>query len=77
MSALTIGSKFTVRARVWRVTGLVQRGADAPPTAVTAVCESEHPDDQSWHLAGPPYAVVEHVWDEEGLQGVEWLEGTQ
>ena len=51
-----LGTEFvTGSGKRWRVTDLGSR-------TVIAVCLDDHPDDPSWYT-GPPYAVVEHVFD--------------
>ncbi len=56
-----IGMEFTCGDKHWRCTDVGSR-------VVVAICLSEHRDDPSW-FNGPPYAVVEHVFDEYSLPG--------
>ena len=54
-----IGIEFRCGNRLWRCT-------DVGTRTVIAICLDEH--DASWHR-GPPYAVVETVFDEDDFQG--------
>ena len=42
------------------------RCTDKGTRTITAVCLADHPDDLSW-FNGPPYAVLEHVMDEDTM----------
>lgn len=55
-SDFSIGREFIVAGKRWRCT-------DVGTRTIAAVCLSDHPDDESWYN-GPPYAVVERVFDE-------------
>ena len=55
----TEGDEFICGDRRWRCTDVGRR-------TIVAVCLSAHPEDQSW-FNGPPYAVEEHVFDENDL----------
>lgn len=66
---INIGWRFTINGKTWRVTGLVIREMGGPVRAFTAVFEGDH-EDTSWNTEGPPYADVEHVWDEEDIDGL-------
>lgn len=55
-----IGLEFFYTDRQWRCTDVGSR-------VIMAVCLSEYPDDASW-FNGPPYAVVEHVFDEDTFE---------
>ena len=50
-----IGIEFFCSDRKWRCT-------DVGTRIITAICISEHGDDPTW-FNGPPYAVVESVFD--------------
>ncbi|MFW5750757.1 MAG: hypothetical protein ACOCZK_03815 [Planctomycetota bacterium] len=52
----SIGCEFRCGGKRWRCT-------DRGKRTVTAICLSDHADDPSW-FNGPPYAVVESVFDE-------------
>ena len=58
-----IGQSFCVMTKdgpvSWRCT-------DVGTRTIAAVCLADHPDDPSWYN-GPPYAVVEHVFDEDDV----------
>jgi hypothetical protein len=56
-----IGLKFYTATRLWRCTDIGTRTV----VAITLVDEAKDP---SWYN-GPPYAVVEHVFDENDLPG--------
>lgn len=60
---LKIGDEFRTPTGAWRVTDIGTR-------TVIAINISDHQDDPSW-FNGPPYAVVEHVFDENDLPGIE------
>ena len=52
-----LGCEFkTGSEKIFRCTDIGRR-------VVVAVCLDDHPDDTSWYN-GPPYAVVEYVFDE-------------
>lgn len=55
-----IGLNFNCGDRNWRCTDIGNR-------VVIAICTSNNEDDQSW-LNGPPYAVVETVFDENDFE---------
>jgi len=57
LSDFHIGSEFECGEKLWRCTDIGSR-------VVVAVCLSNHSDDLSWYN-GPPYAVAEHVFDED------------
>jgi hypothetical protein len=57
----SIGCEFTCGGRHWRCTDIGTR-------VIVAVCLDDHPDDPSWYN-GPPYAVTEHIFDENDLGG--------
>jgi len=56
-----IGQEFTCGSRRWRCT-------DVGTRTICAIDLTEHPDDPSWYN-GPPYAVVEDVFDEYDFPG--------
>lgn len=60
-SEFRIGTEFACGGKHWRCTDVGSR-------VVVAICLSEYPDDPSW-FNGPPYAVVEQVFDEYSLPG--------
>jgi hypothetical protein len=62
-----IGLEFMTDTGRWRCTDLGTR-------TVIAI-RLDRPDDPTWYL-GPPYAVAEHVFDEDGVEGC-WLPGQQ
>jgi hypothetical protein len=51
-----IGCEFYCGGKRWRCTDVGSR-------VIVAICLDDHPGDLSW-FNGPPYAVVEHVFDE-------------
>jgi hypothetical protein len=55
-----IGCEFLTGSGHWRCTDVGAR--------TIAAIRLNHDDDHRWYN-GPPYAVVEHVFDEEGIQG--------
>jgi|TARA_B110000977_G_scaffold199764_1_gene288131 hypothetical protein len=59
-----IGDEFTTATGTWRCTDVGSR-------TMIAIKISGY-DDPSW-FNGPPYAVVEHVFDEDALSGFERL----
>lgn len=61
-----IGMTFTTAQgeRRWRCT-------DVGTRTIVAIA-LEHDEDPSWYN-GPPYAVVEHVFDEDGMEDCETL----
>lgn len=61
-----IGKKFMTASGTWRCTDIGTR-------TIIAIKVSDR-DDPSW-LNGPPYAVVEMVFDENDLGGC-WVGGT-
>lgn len=61
-SDFRIGLEFRCGGKRWRCTDLGTR-------TIIAIC-LEHEDDPSWY-SGPPYAIVEHVFDEDGIGGCE------
>ena len=77
-----IGLEFWCGGKRWRCTDIGSRVVVAICLEAHEVIEVENPaeqwgkvqerpyitDDPSW-LAGPPYAVVEHVFDESSIQG--------
>jgi hypothetical protein len=56
----SIGETFWTASGAWRCTDIGSR--------VIVAIKLDHPDDPSWE-AGPPYAVVEVVFDEHDLGG--------
>jgi len=56
-----IGIEFFCSDRKWRCT-------DVGTRVIIAICISEHEDDPTW-FNGPPYAVVESVFDENDQLG--------
>ncbi len=52
-----IGSEFFCGGKKWRCTDLGTR-------VVIAICVSDYDKDPTW-LNGPPYAIVETVFDED------------
>ena len=61
-SEFRIGCEFMTEAGRWRCTDVGKR--------TIAVIRLDHDDDPSWYN-GPPYAVVEHVFDEYDIEGCE------
>lgn len=59
-----IGDEFTTATGTWRCTDIGTR-------TMIAIKISDY-EAQSW-FNGPPYAVVEHVFDEDALSGFERL----
>jgi len=55
-----IGTEFKCGEDLWRCT-------DKGTRVVVAICLSDHPDDSSW-FNGPPYAVLEDVFDEDDIK---------
>lgn len=60
-SDFKIGSEFLTETGRWRCTDVGKR-------TITAI-KLDHDDDPSWYN-GPPYAVVEHVFDEYDIEGL-------
>lgn len=58
-----IGKEFWLKHRDGFVRWMC---TDKGTRVVTALCLDNHPDDPSW-FNGPPYAVVEHVVDEDSM----------
>jgi hypothetical protein len=58
-----VGCEFRCGGKRWRCTDVGSR-------VITAVCLDDHPGDPSW-FNGPPYAVVESVFDEYDQPGCE------
>lgn len=56
-----IGNEFYCGKKRWRCTDIGTR-------VIVAICISEHDNEVSW-LNGPPYAIVEHVFDEDDQLG--------
>ena len=56
----TIGTEFYTATGKWRCTDVGAR--------VIVAIKLDHADDPSWYK-GPPYAVVESVFDEDGMGG--------
>jgi len=56
-----IGREFMTGSGAWRCTDIGTR-------VIVAIRIDDHPDDPSWYN-GPPYAVAEHVFDEDDQQG--------
>jgi len=56
-----IGCEFMTGSGTWRCT-------DVGTRVIVAIRIDDHPDDPSWYN-GPPYAVVEHTFDEYGQEG--------
>ncbi len=54
-----IGIEFTCGKKRWRCT-------DKGSRVIVAICLDEYPNDPSWYN-GPPYAVVEYVFDEDSI----------
>ena len=65
-SEFSIGCEFTTAAGAWRCTDV------GTPTIVAI--RLEHDDDPFWY-SGPPYPVVEHVFDEDGMEDCEPITG--
>lgn len=75
-----IGQTFWCGGNRWRCTDIGTRVITAislePCEMVRFTPEPEHPDggtrttylcDEAWRLSGPPYGIVEHVFDEYSL----------
>ena len=60
-SDFKIGREFLTETGRWRCTDVGKR-------TITAI-KLDHDDDPSWYN-GPPYAVVEHVFDEFSIEGL-------
>jgi hypothetical protein len=54
-----IGTEFECGGELWRCT-------DKGTRTIVAICLSDHLDDPSW-FNGPPYAVLEDVFDENDI----------
>ena len=63
-----IGCEFTTAAGAWRCTDV--------GTRTIAAIRLDHDDDPSWYN-GPPYPVVEHVFDEDGIEDCEPITGSR
>lgn len=61
ISDFKIGESFFCNRAEWRVTDIGTR-------TIIAVDLQAHKDDKSWYN-GPPYAVVEEVFDQFDMQG--------
>ena len=61
-SDFRIGREFLTGSGRWRCTDVGKR--------TIAAIRLDHDDDPRWYN-GPPYAVVEHVFDEEGIKDCE------
>ena len=59
-SEFRIGCEFMTAAGRWRCTDVGKR--------TIAAIRLNHDDDPFWY-SGPPYPVVEHVFDEDGMEG--------
>ncbi|MGE0752246.1 MAG: hypothetical protein AB7K64_16850 [Variibacter sp.] len=57
-----IGREFITATGRWRCTDV--------GTRTIAAIKLDHEDDPSWYN-GPPYAVAEYVFDEDGIEGCE------
>jgi hypothetical protein len=60
-SDFKIGREFLTETGRWRCTDVGKR--------TIAAIKLDHDDDPTWYN-GPPYAVVEHVFDEYDLEGL-------
>ena len=60
-SDFKIGREFLTETGRWRCTDVGKR-------TITAI-KLDHDDDPSWYN-GPPYALVEHVFDEYSIEGL-------
>jgi hypothetical protein len=60
-SHFKIGREFLTETGRWRCTDVGKR--------TIAAIKLDHDDDPAWYN-GPPYAVVEYVFDEDALEGV-------
>ncbi len=56
-----IGDEFYSYTGLWRVTDI--------GTRVLVAIKLDHSDESSW-CNGPPYALVETVWDEDSMEGI-------
>jgi hypothetical protein len=61
LSDFRIGSEFLTETGRWRCTDVGKR-------TIVAI-KLDHDDDPAWYN-GPPYAVVEHVFDEFSIEGL-------
>ena len=59
-SDFRIGCEFVTAAGHWRCTDV--------GTRTIAAIRLNHDGDTSWY-SGPPYAIVEHVFDEDDVEG--------
>ena len=60
-SEFEIGRTFWCGGRQWRCTDV--------GTRTIAAIKLDHDHDPSWYN-GPPYAVAEHVFDEDAMEGL-------
>lgn len=60
-SEFSVGTEFTCGDHRWRCT-------DVGARVVIAIEIDSHHDDPSW-LKGPPFAIAEHVFDENDQKG--------
>jgi len=61
-----LGMRFYCGGKKWQCTDIGSR-------VITAICLSDHQEDESW-FNGPPYAVAEIVFDEDDQQACELVE---
>jgi hypothetical protein len=59
-SAFEIGTEFMTAAGRWRCTDVGTR------TIAAIRLDLDH---DPWWYSGPPYPIVEHVFDEDGMEG--------
>jgi hypothetical protein len=59
-SQFRIGCEFMTATGRWRCTDV--------GTRTIAAIRLNHDDDPFWY-SGPPYPIVEHVFDEDGMEG--------
>ena len=62
-----LGTTFYCGGKKWQCTDMGSR-------VITAICLSEHKEDESW-FNGPPYAVAEIVFDEDDQQACTLVKG--
>jgi hypothetical protein len=62
-SDFVIGQDFLCGGKRWQCT-------DRGSRTIVAICLEDHADDPSWYK-GPPYALVERVFDEYDMPGCE------
>ena len=60
-SDFKIGREFLTETGRWRCTDVGKR--------TIAAIKLDHDDDPAWYN-GPPYAIVEHVFDEDAIEGL-------